>query len=287
MGPGAEYTRRSMRLCRFGENRLGVVDGDQVRDVTAALDELPAYRYPLPAGDMLVANLEKVTARALSIAKSSAPAPLEGVKLLSPVANPSKIIGAPVNYRKGGEDDAAIAAAMSIGLFLKANSSLAGPSDGIALRMMERQIDHEVELGVVIGKQGANIPRSEALKYVAGYAVALDITPHGKEERSLRKSCETYSVIGPWLVTADEIPDPGNLDLQLAINGESRQQGNTRQMIRDVSALIEYASSFYTLYPGDIFLSGTPAGVGPMKPGDEIVASIEKVGTMRVKVRAA
>jgi 2,4-diketo-3-deoxy-L-fuconate hydrolase len=276
-----------MRLCRFGENRLGVVDGDQVRDVTAALDELPAYRYPLPAGDMLVANLEKVTARARAIATSSAPVPLEGLKLLSPVANPSKIIGAPVNYRKGGEDDAAIAAAMSIGLFLKANSSLAGPSDGIALRMMERQIDHEVELAVIVGRQGVNIPRSDALKYVAGYAVALDITPHGKEERSLRKSCETYSVIGPWLVTADEIPDPGNLDLQLDVNGEPRQKGNTRQMIRDVAAIIEYASSFYTLFPGDIFLSGTPAGVGPMKPGDEIVASVEKVGTMRVKVRAA
>jgi 2,4-diketo-3-deoxy-L-fuconate hydrolase len=277
-----------MRLCRFGENRLGVVDGDQVRDVTAALDELPAYRYPLPAGDMLVANLEKVTARARAIAKNSAPAPLEGLKLLSPVANPSKIIGAPVNYRKGGEDDAAIAASMSIGLFLKANSSLAGQSDGIALRMMERQIDYEVELAVIVGRQGLNIPRSDALKYVAGYAVALDITPHGKEERSLRKSCETYTVIGPWLVTADEIPDPGNLDLELALNGEPRQKGNTRQMIRDVVALIEYASSFYTLYPGDIFLSGTPpAGVGPMKPGDEIVASVEKVGTMRVKVRAA
>ena len=275
-----------MRLCRFGENRLGVVDGDQVRDVTAALDELPAYRYPLPAGDMLVANLEKVTARARAIAKSSAPAPLEGVKLLSPVANPNKIIGAPVNYRKGGEDDAAIAAAMSIGLFLKANSSLAGPGDGIALRMMERQIDHEVELAVIVGRQGTNIPRGDALKYVAGYAVALDTTPHGKEERSLRKSCETYSLIGPWLVTADEIPDPGNLDLQLELNGELRQKGNTRQMIRDVAAIIEYASSFYTLYPGDIFLSGTPAGVGPMRPGDEIVASVEKVGTMRVKVRA-
>ena len=276
-----------MRLCRFGENRLGVVDGDQVRDVTAALDELPAYRYPLPAGDMLVANLEKVTARVRAIAKSSAPAPLEGLKLLSPVANPSKIIGAPVNYRKGGEDDAAIAAAMSIGLFLKANSSLAGPSDGIALRMMERQIDHEVELAVIVGRQGANIPRSKALEYVAGYAVALDTTPHGKEERSLRKSCETYSLIGPWLVTADDIPDPTNLDLQLELNGEVRQKGNTRQMIRDVASINEYASSFYTLYPGDIFLSGTPAGVGPMKPGDEIVASIEKIGTMRVKVRAA
>ncbi len=284
-----------MRLCRFGENRLGVVDpstslgagGDQVRDVTAALDELPAYRYPLPPGDMLIANLEKITARARALAKSAAPTPIDRLQLLSPVANPSKIIGAPVNYRKGGEDDSAIASVMSIGLFLKANGSLAGPSEGIALRMMERQIDHEVELGVVIGKPGANIRREDALKHVAGYAVALDITPHGKEERSLRKSCETYSVLGPWLVTADEIPDPTRLDLQLDVNGERRQEGNTRQMIRDVAALIEYAASFYTLYPGDIFLSGTPAGVGAMKPGDEIVATIEKVGTMRVRVRAA
>ena len=276
-----------MRLCRFGENRLGVIEGDQVRDVTAALDELPAYRYPLPPGDMLIANLEKVTARARALAKTSAPSPVDRLELLSPVANPGKIIGAPVNYRKGGEDDAAIAAAKSIGLFLKANSSLAGARDGIALRMMERQIDHEVELAVIVGKQGMNIPRSEALTHVAGYAVALDITPSGKEERSLRKSCETYSVIGPWLVTADEIPDPTNLDLQLELNGDVRQKGNTRQMIRDVAAIIEYASSFYTLYPGDIFLSGTPAGVGPIKPGDEIVASIEKIGSMRVRVRAA
>ena len=264
-----------------------MIEGDQVLDVTAALDELPAYRYPLPAGDALIANLGTVTARARVLAASGAAAPIDRVTLLSPVANPNKIIGAPVNYRKGGEDDAAIAAAMSIGLFLKANSSLAGAGDGIALRMMERQIDHEVELGVVIGKQGVNIRRGDALQHVAGYAVALDITPHGKEERSLRKSCETYSVLGPWLVTADEIPDPGNLDLQLEVNGEVRQKGNTRQMIRDVAALIEYASSFYTLYPGDIFLSGTPAGVGPMKPGDELVASVEKIGTMRVRVRAA
>jgi 2-keto-4-pentenoate hydratase/2-oxohepta-3-ene-1,7-dioic acid hydratase in catechol pathway len=276
-----------MRICRFGENRLGVVDGDQVRDVTAALDVLPPYRYPFPPGDMLIANLDRVTARARELAKSAAATPLKGVSLLSPVANPTKIIGAPVNYRKGGEDDAAIAAAKSIGLFLKANGSLSGPSEGIALRMMERQIDHEVELGVVIGKQGANIRREDALKHVGGYAVALDITPHGKEERSLRKSCETYSVLGPWLVTADEITDPTNLNLQLDVNGERRQTGNTSQMIRDVAALIEYASAFYTLYPGDIFLSGTPAGVGPMKPGDVLTAAIDNVGTMTVKVRAA
>jgi 2-keto-4-pentenoate hydratase/2-oxohepta-3-ene-1,7-dioic acid hydratase in catechol pathway len=281
-----------MRLCRFGENRLGLVDGNastalgasQVRDVTAALDVLPAYRYPFPPGDMLIANLEKVSSRAREVAMSAAPSAIDSLQLLSPVANPSKIIGAPMNYRTG-QDEAAITTAMAIGLFLKANGSLSGPSEGIAMRMTERQIDHEVELGVVIGKRAANVRREEALKYVAGYAVALDITPHGKEERSLRKSCETYTVLGPWLVTADEIPDPGNLDLQLDVNGECRQQGNTRQMIRDVAALIEYASSFYTLYPGDIFLSGTPAGVAPMKPRDELVATIEKIGTMKVNVR--
>ena len=282
-----------MRLCRFGNNQLGLVDpstslgagGDQVRDVTAALDELPAYRYPFPPGDVLIANLEKVGRRARAIANDSAPVPIDRLQLLSPVANPSKIIGAPMNYRTG-QDEGAIANAMAIGLFLKGNGSLSGPGEGIALRMMERQIDYEIELGVVIGKPGSNISRADALKHVAGYAVALDITPHGKEERSLRKSCETYSVLGPWLVTADEIPDPAGLELQLDVNGERRQQGNTNQMIRDVAALIEYASSFYMLNPGDIFLSGTPAGVGPMKPGDELVAAIEKVGTMRVKVRA-
>ena len=275
-----------MRLCRFGNHRLGVVEGDGVRDVTAALDALPSYRYPLPVGDMLIANLATVTARARVLAATSAPMAIGGLELLSPVANPSKIIGVPVNYRKGGEDEAAIAAAKSIGLFLKANSSLAGPSEGIRLRMMERQIDHEVELAVIIGRTCAGVSREQALDYVGGYAVALDITPSGKEERSLRKSCETYTILGPWLVTADEIPDPTSLDLRLELNGQLKQEGNTRQMIRDVAGIISYASSFYTLNSGDIFLSGTPAGVGPIRPGDQITASIEKVGTMHVAVRA-
>jgi 2-keto-4-pentenoate hydratase/2-oxohepta-3-ene-1,7-dioic acid hydratase in catechol pathway len=275
-----------MRLCRFGNNRLGIVNGDVVRDVTPALDVIPPSRYPFPPGDMLIADLSAVKARAMELAKDAPPMAAQHVPFLSPVANPSKIIGAPMNYRTG-QDEAAIAAAMSIGLFLKANGSLAGAADGVALRMLERQIDYEVELGVVIGRQASNVRREEALEHVAGYAVALDITPHGKEERSLRKSCETYTILGPWLVTADEIPEPGNLDLTLDVNGERRQQGNTRQMIRDIPGLIELASSFYTLYPGDIFLSGTPAGVGPMRPGDQLVATIEKIGTMSVHVRAS
>ena len=123
--------------------------------------------------------------------------------------------------------------------------------------------------------------------YVAGYAIGLDITIRGSEDRSFRKSADSYSVLGPWLVTADEIPDPGTLDLEIAVNGERRQQSNTRYLILGVAELIELASSMYTLYPGDVIFTGTPDGVSPIVAGDRIVATIESIGTMHVAVRAA
>ena len=172
------------------------------------------------------------------------------------------------------------------GLFLKATSSLVGPGEGVALRHLDRRNDHEVELAVVIGKTAKMFPPVSA-QYVAGYAIGLDITIRGTEDRSFRKSPDSYTVLGPWLVTADEIPNPGNLDLEIAVNGEMRQKSNTKYMILGVAELIELASSFYTLYPGDIISTGTPEGVSPIVPGDTIVATIEKIGTMEVKVRAA
>jgi 2-keto-4-pentenoate hydratase/2-oxohepta-3-ene-1,7-dioic acid hydratase in catechol pathway len=116
--------------------------------------------------------------------------------------------------------------------------------------------------------------------------IGLDVTIRGSEDRSFRKSADSYSVLGPWLVTADEIPDPGRLDLQLAVNGEMRQQSNTSYLILGVAELIELASSFYTLHPGDVVFTGTPEGVSPIAPGDSIVATIERIGTMEVGVRA-
>ena len=287
-----------MRLCRFGDDRLGVVEGTTVRDVTVALDVLPPHRYPLPRHDVLIANLPRVAARVKEIAPGAAAIPVDSVKLLSPVANPGKIIAAPVNYQKHMDEvknDVQIHAnnpahtltIHSAGVFLKATSSLVGPSEGIAIRKPDRRTDHEVELAVVIGKQGTNISRSDALGYVAGYTIGLDVTIRGSEDRSFRKSADTYSVLGPWLVTADEIPDPGTLDLQISVNGQQRQQSNTRYLILGVAELIEMASSFYTLYPGDVILTGTPEGVSPIEAGDQIVATIESIGTMRVSVRAA
>jgi 2-keto-4-pentenoate hydratase/2-oxohepta-3-ene-1,7-dioic acid hydratase in catechol pathway len=287
-----------MRFCRFGEGRLGVVEGSGVRDVTAALDVLPSYRHPLPTYDVLIANLDQVAERARALAPQSPSLPLDSLKLLSPVANPGKIVAAPVNYKKHLEEvkgnvalhnnnPALMQSINTIGLFLKAPSSLVGPGEGISLRKLDRRNDHEVELAFVIGKPGNNISRDQALNYVAGYSIALDITIRGSEDRSFRKSPDSYSVLGPWLVTKDEIPNPGELDLSIAVNGEVRQSSNTRNMILGVAELIEFASSFYTLHPGDVFMTGTPEGVSQIAPGDLIVASVEKVGTMQVKVRAA
>jgi 2-keto-4-pentenoate hydratase/2-oxohepta-3-ene-1,7-dioic acid hydratase in catechol pathway len=286
-----------MRLCRFGEGRLGIVEGSEVRDVTAALDVLPSCRYPLPSEDLMIAGLESVMAKARALAADARPVPVRDLKLLSPVANPGKVIGAPVNYQKHldevrndaqihHDNQAHLAVIHRTGLFLKATSSLVGPGEGIALRKLDRRNDHEVELAFVIGRQASNVSRADALKYVAGYAIGLDITIRGPEERSFRKSADTYTVVGPWLVTSDEIPDPGVLDLEIRVNGETRQKSNTKHMILGVPELIEMASSFYTLYPGDIVVSGTPEGVGPIAPGDVLLATIEKIGTMEVKIRA-
>jgi 2-keto-4-pentenoate hydratase/2-oxohepta-3-ene-1,7-dioic acid hydratase in catechol pathway len=285
-----------MRICRFGDNRLGVVEDRVIRDVTAALDVLPAMRYPFPNHDLLIANFGAISARAREVAANSPAIDAGSVNLLSPVANPGKIVGAPVNYQKHMEEvkgDAAIHAGAQVvpihraGLFLKSRTALVGPSQGIALRKLDRRTDHEVELAVIIGAAANNVSHADALHYVAGYAIGLDITVRGPEERSLRKSVDSYAVLGPWLVTADEIPEPNALDLKLAVNGEMRQDSNTRHMILGVRELLAYATSFYTLLPGDILMTGTPDGVGPIEPGDTIAATIEKIGSMEVRVRSA
>jgi 2-keto-4-pentenoate hydratase/2-oxohepta-3-ene-1,7-dioic acid hydratase in catechol pathway len=286
-----------MKFCRFGDGRLGLVEGNIVRDVTAALDVLPRYGYPLPQHDIFIANLEVVVTRARAVAKDAPALPLDGLTLLSPVANPGKIIAAPVNYQKHlnevrdnpqlhGNNPGNTFTIQTAGLFLKATSSLVGPGQGIVVRCTKRRTDHEVELAVVIGRTASRVKRDEALSFVAGYSIGLDISIRGSEDRSFRKSPDSYSVLGPWLVTADEIPDPGVLDLQLTVNEELRQHSNTKYMILGVPELIELASAFYTLQPGDLLFTGTPEGVSPIQAGDRIVATIDTIGTMTVATRA-
>ena len=285
-----------MRLCRFGDNRLGLVRSDAVADVTAALEALPAHRYPLPRHDPLIAHLAELRTGIAAAVERAQSIPLAGLGLFSPIANPGKIVAAPVNYKKHLEEARADAAIhhqkqveeiQKIGLFLKAPSSVVGPSEGIAVRHADRRTDHEIELAVVIGKRADRVAKERAFDHVAGYCIGFDITVRGPEERSLRKSIDGYTVLGPWFVTADEVSDPAALDLELKVNGETRQRANTRDLIIPIPELIAFASSFYTLMPGDVLLTGTPEGVGPIQPGDVLDASIAEIGAMRVLVRAA
>ena len=284
-----------MKICRFDKDRLGIVQGDEVLDVTKALEAIPGQSWPLAQGDPLILNFKRVLAAAKKLAPKAKKKPLAKAKLLSPVANPSKIIGAPINYDEHIAEsikDPGIAHGRTNiqkgigdwGLFLKANSSLIGFGEDIRLRWPERRNDHEVELALVIGKRANKIPREKALEYVCAYSIGLDMTVRGPELQCFRKSIDTYSVLGPWLVTADEIGDPNALDLSIRVNGELRQNSNTKYLVYSVERLIEFASAMYTLHPGDIIMTGTPAGVSPVKPGDLLHAYVQGVGESDIRI---
>ena len=137
---------------------------------------------------------------------------------------------------------------------------------------------------MVIGRTAREVAAPEAMRHVFGYTGVLDITVRGDEDRSTRKSFDTFTPVGPFLVTADEVADPGALRLRLWVNGELRQDGNSADMIWGIPRLVEYASHVMTLHPGDLISTGTPEGVGPLRPGDEIRIEIEDVGGMTVHV---
>jgi 2,4-diketo-3-deoxy-L-fuconate hydrolase len=286
-----------MKLCRFDEDRLGVVIGDKVHDVTDAQKEIRASaRYDMK-GDAVIAALPAWRRRIEDMASKAPGKPVSQVKLMSPVARPSKAMAAPTNYGKHIEEmqarrdipDAAKRPSPKIGqagIFLKSNSAIVGPSEGIPIRFPDRLNEHEAELVIIIGKQGSDIPREQAKDYIAGYTLGLDMTVRGPEDRSFRKSIDGYAVLGPWMVTADEIPNPDDVTVTLHLNNELKQTAETKDLIYDIGRLIEFASSFYTLYPGDVYYTGTPHGVSPVKPGDVLRVKSAPIGEFEIKVRA-
>jgi 2-keto-4-pentenoate hydratase/2-oxohepta-3-ene-1,7-dioic acid hydratase in catechol pathway len=282
-----------MKLCLFDNHRIGVITGTGVVDVTPAFSHIPKASWPYPPADWLIQNFEAARERIEQIAATGAPTPLEQVQLLSPVANPGKIIGAPINYKDHIDEANAdneinhgktYTELDKFGLFLKANSSLIGCSQEIQIPFADRRTDHEVELAVIIGRTAKRVSRAVALDYVLGYCIGLDMTVRGPEFPTFRKSPDTFCVLGPWMVTKDEILDPNDLDLSIRVNGEVKQSSNTKYLIFDVQRLIEYASAIYTLHPGDVIMTGTPAGVGPVAAGDVLNASVQGIGTMSVRV---
>lgn len=279
-----------MKLASFDGGRIGLVNGDDIVDITGEVNVTPGA-WP-PVGMLhVIERFPSLKARLAELAASAPRKPLAQVRLETPVAWPNKVIAFPANYhahieeQKRGTGLISLFKADGQGFFLKASSSLSGPADPIVLpNIPERQIHHECELAVIIGKGGRQISREQALEHVFGYACLIDVVVRGKEERVMRKSYDTFCPVGPWIVTADEVPDHTAIDLRLMVNGEVRQQASTRDLIVDIPEMIRMASAVMTLYPGDIIASGTPAGVGPISGGDKVVIEIARVGSMTLDV---
>ena len=284
-----------MRLVSYNGQRLGVLTERGVVDISDLAPASPGY-WP-PVG--MVQLIARFADHRAEIERRAAIGPFavaDAVSLEAPIQWPNKLIAYPANYTDHIDEMHSkfhkyLAPANlndradSKGFFLKANSSLSGPNDEIVLpEAAAGPVHHEAELAVVIGRTGRNIPRERALDHVFGYTCLLDMTVRGQQERVMRKSHDTFTPIGPWLRTADEVPDPAALRIQLTVNGEIRQKARVADMIVDVPEQIASASAVATLFPGDIIASGTPAGVGPVVDGDEIRVEIDGVGAMSLLV---
>jgi 2-keto-4-pentenoate hydratase/2-oxohepta-3-ene-1,7-dioic acid hydratase in catechol pathway len=261
-----------MRLVSYDDGRAGCLDGDRVIPLggRAMRDVIASWS----AGELAVPSHQDGIA-------------LRDVRLRVPVADPSKIIAAPVNYRDHQAEMNTGAQVGALGFFLKAPSSLLDPGGTVQLPYHDRRFDHEGELALVIGRTARHVSEQDALSCVFGYTGLLDITMRGGEDRSVRKSFETFTPMGPVLVTADEFGDPGQVELRCWVSGELRQEASTRDLIWGVARLVSYASSVTTLYPGDVITTGTPAGVGPLTAGDTVRLELSGLGLgLQVQVAA-
>ena len=228
---------------------------------------------------------------------ASAPAIADNERLGPPIARPSKIVCIGLNYMDHAKESKMEIPKEPI-IFFKATSSIVGPNDELIIPKDSTKTDWEVELAIVIGKKASYVSEKDALDYVAGYTLHNDYSERAFQlERGGQwvkgKSCDTFAPIGPMLATKDEVPDVHNLRLWLKVNGETKQDGNTSNLIFNVPYVVSYLSQFMSLLPGDVISTGTPAGVGLgfkppqyLKPGDVVELGIDKLGSSRQQVKA-
>ena len=279
-----------MKLLRYGpagQEKPGLLDRDgRIRDLSGAVRDID--------GEAL------------------APASLEGLHRLDPASLPlvpdtprlgpcvgavSKIVAIGLNYRLHAQEAGAAIPSEPI-FFMKATSSICGPNDDVIIPKNAQKADYEVELGIVIGSLARHVGKADARRHVAGYCVINDVSEREFQiERGGQwtkgKSADTFCPIGPWLVTADEVPDPGKLALWTEVNGERRQNSNTGDLIFGIDEIVSYVSQFMTLLPGDVIPTGTPSGVGMgfkppkfLKPGDRMRLSVEGLGEQNQRLVA-
>ena len=273
-----------MKLVRYNTGNIGVLRGDQVHDISEVIGAGRGHWPPVEM-NRLIRDFEALRGDIERAADRAHPVPLASVRLQTPVPWPNKLMAYPVNYHDHATEMSSVGFANIQGYFLKAASSLCGAGDSIVLpNLTGPEIHHECELGLVIGREGRNIPVDKAFEYIFGYACLMDITIRGPQERVFRKSYDTFTPVGPWIITADEVGDPRALQMKLWVNDELRQDANTRDLIVGIAEMVSLASSASTLYPGDLIATGTPAGVGPIAAGDRVTIEIERVGRMTMPV---
>ncbi len=267
-----------------GEHRLGVVDGDDVVDVT---DHVCGAARPGLVSPMRSMLSQTDSPAALLGDLDGERTPLASVRFAPIVPDPGKIIAAPVNYRDHQAEMQEDFHIDGLGIFLKATSSVIGCGDTVRLPYTDRRFDQEGELALVVGRTASQVSAADALDYVAGYTMLLDMTMRGGEDRSTRKSFDSFSPVGPYLVTPDEAGHPDDMRLQTWVNDELRQDADVADLIWNVPRLIEYASSVMTLRAGDILTTGTPAGIGQIFDGDRIAVEVTNLGRLEVEVSSA
>lgn len=279
-----------MKLVRYGKagsEKPGMIDGNgELRDLSKKVKDFNGENL----SDQALKALRKLDPKKLPLVK--------GKQRMGPcVANIGKFLCIGLNYSDHAAETGAAIPEHPI-LFHKATSAVIGPNDTVVLPRGSKSTDWEVELGVVIGRKCKYVAEKDALKYVAGYCVANDVSERHFQTQltgqwTKGKSCDTFGPIGPWLVTRDEIKDPQNLAMHLDVNGKRRQTGNTNTMIFTVAEIISHLSQLMTLHPGDVISTGTPPGVAMgmkrpkyLKAGNVMEVHIEGLGTQKQKVKA-
>ncbi len=280
-----------MKLVRYGTDgreKPGLIDSEgRLRDLSVAIETI----------DQLTLSPQGLNSLR-SIAPESLPRVKGNPRLGVPFTGISKIVGVGLNYRDHAKEAGMPIPSEPI-LFMKATTCISGPSDPLVLPPGSVKTDWEVELGIVIGSVARRVPVEQALDHIAGYCVANDVSEREYQlERGTQwdkgKGCDTFGPLGPWLVTADEIPDPQDLHLWLELNGQRVQKGSTANMVFGCAELVSYISRFMTLLPGDVIVTGTPPGVGlgmkPQRflmPGDTLRLGIDGLGVQEQVVVAA
>ena len=254
-----------MRIARFTtgtDPRFALVEGEAGDEELVVVSGDPLYQPTQPTGERI------------RLAE-------DGVRLLAPVIPRSKVVGIGRNYAEHAAELGNAVPAAPL-LFLKPNTSVIGPDDPIVLPDWSEQVEHEAELAVVIGKVTRNVSPDEALSKVFGFTVANDVTARDIQRTDAQwtraKGFDSSCPLGPWIVPGLDVDD---LAVRARVNGETRQDGRTSQMVFDVAYLVSYVSEVFTLLPGDVILTGTPAGVGPLVEGDVVEVEVEDIGVLR------